>query len=150
MSKTSSVFKKAVTTNSNLLPTFLWLSHLPFQIVVYSSPPQFLTNLFSLVLFFFYFHRLLFPSIASVLFRLRLLSRRSTLPASAMKSSRYLPSPWIRTRPSPCPMWCPISGSCRTPAPPTAWWCPGTPWSKGTTPRSPPLSSTPPHRDWST
>lgn len=79
-----------------------------------------------------------------------LLSRPSTLRVSAMKSSRSLPSPWTRTRPSPCPMWCLTSGSWPTRGTPTAWWSPRTLWWKETTLRSPPPSSAPPLRDWST
>lgn len=79
-----------------------------------------------------------------------LFSRPSTLPASVMRSSKSLPSLWIQTRPSLCQMSCPISGSCQTRGTPTAWWYLGTLWSKGTTPPSPPLSSAPRHRDWTT
>lgn len=121
--------------------------------LIFTPSPGLLTILLSLVvlhpcysLHFPFFQLLLLSFPASICSSLR----RSTPPASAMRSLRYLPSLWIQTPPSPCPTWCLISASCRTPAPQTVWWCLGMPWLKETTPHSPPLLSMPPHRGWST
>lgn len=108
---------------------------------IFRQQPKKTTTSFYLVLFY--------PHCSFLPFH-HLFSRPSTLRASAMKSSKSPPSLWIQTQPSPCQMLCLISGSCQTRATLMAWWYLGTPWSKGTTPRLPPLSSMPPHRDWNT
>lgn len=67
-----------------------------------------------------------------------------------MRSLRFLPSLWTRTRLSLCPTWCPISASCRTLLLQTVWSYLAMPWWKGTIRRLHPLTSAPPLRVWST